>query len=55
MLNVKNLLKKPVRSLSGVNVVAIMSRPYPCPHGKCTYCPSASGVPESYTGLEPAA
>ena len=52
---VKKFLKKPIRSLSGVNVVAIMSRPYPCPHGKCTYCPSASGVPESYTGLEPAA
>ena len=55
MARIKNFLKKPVRSLSGVNVIAIMSKPYPCPHGKCTYCPSAFGVPESYTGLEPAA
>ena len=48
-------IKKPTRVLSGVNVVSIMSRPWPCPHGKCTYCPSRNGVPESYTGLEPAA
>ena len=48
-------IKKPTRVLSGVNVVSIMARPWPCPHGKCTYCPHKFGVPESYTGLEPAA
>ncbi len=48
-------VKKPTRIKSGVNVIAIMARPWPCPHGKCTYCPHKFGVPESYTGLEPAA
>lgn len=51
----KQLLSiKPVRSLSGVAVVAVMTKPYPCP-GKCIYCPSGLGVatPKSYTGHEP--
>lgn len=53
--NIKNLLKtKPTRTLSGVSVVAIMSKPAPCP-GKCIYCPSGSNAPQSYTGFEPAA
>jgi elongator complex protein 3 len=46
---------KPVRSISGVNVVAVMSPPHPCPHGRCAYCPSFPGVPNSYTGKEPSA
>lgn len=53
------LLSKPMRSRSGVTVVAIMTRPSRCPHGKCTYCPGGIGsvfgdVPQSYTGHEPA-
>ncbi|MBI5036107.1 tRNA uridine(34) 5-carboxymethylaminomethyl modification radical SAM/GNAT enzyme Elp3 [Candidatus Micrarchaeota archaeon] len=46
-----------VRSLSGVAVVAIMTRPTFCPHGTCIYCPGgpSSGSPKSYTGKEPAA
>ena len=48
---------KPVRSLSGVAVVAIMASPAPCPHGKCIYCPGGPdvGTAQSYTGQEPAA
>ncbi|MBR9679383.1 MAG: tRNA uridine(34) 5-carboxymethylaminomethyl modification radical SAM/GNAT enzyme Elp3 [Nanoarchaeota archaeon] len=49
------LIKKPGRRLSGVSVVAVMTKPFPCPHGKCVMCPSVKGVPESYTGTEPAA
>ncbi|MBN2457988.1 tRNA uridine(34) 5-carboxymethylaminomethyl modification radical SAM/GNAT enzyme Elp3 [Candidatus Woesearchaeota archaeon] len=51
------LLTKPGRTLSGVAVIAIMSYPYPCPHGECIMCPSntGKGVPQSYTGKEPAA
>ncbi|NLL94366.1 MAG: tRNA uridine(34) 5-carboxymethylaminomethyl modification radical SAM/GNAT enzyme Elp3 [Thermoplasmatales archaeon] len=51
------LLKKPVRTLSGVAVVAVMTSPHPCPHGKCVYCPGGAdqGSPQSYTGKEPAA
>jgi len=51
------LIKKPMRTASGVAVVAVMTSPHPCPHGKCIYCPGGveSGSPQSYTGKEPAA
>ncbi|MCL2607835.1 MAG: tRNA uridine(34) 5-carboxymethylaminomethyl modification radical SAM/GNAT enzyme Elp3 [Methanomassiliicoccaceae archaeon] len=51
------LQRKPVRTLSGVATVAVMTSPHPCPHGKCTYCPGGveNGSPQSYTGKEPAA
>jgi len=53
-----NLKTKPMRTGSGVAVIATMTAPFPCPHGKCVYCPggpnSAFGtVPQSYTGKEP--
>ncbi len=47
-------MKKPARSLSGVSVVAVMSSPAPCPHGRCSYCPGGQETPQSYTGKEPA-
>jgi len=48
-----------VRTHSGVTVIAIMTKPMRCPHGKCTYCPGGPGsafgdTPQSYTGHEPA-
>src|SRR2546422_810960 len=50
------LIGKQVRSASGVTTVAVMPKPYACPHGKCTYCPGGPevGVPRAYTGQEPA-
>ncbi|MBP2172211.1 tRNA uridine(34) 5-carboxymethylaminomethyl modification radical SAM/GNAT enzyme Elp3 [Methanococcus voltae] len=53
------LRKKPIRTLSGVAVVAVMTSPEPCPHGKCSFCPGGKesvfgDVPQSYTGKEPA-
>lgn len=47
---------KPVRTLSGIAVVAVMVKPHKCP-GECIYCPSGIGrkTPKSYTGREPAA
>lgn len=49
------LRTKPTRSQSGVAVVAVMSSPAACPHGKCSFCPGGPevGVPQSYTGFEP--
>ena len=57
------LSMKPVRTISGVAPLALMTDPYPCPHtikkiGPCTYCPGGPGspfgdVPQSYTGKEP--
>ncbi len=58
---VRNRLKThAVRTQSGVAVIAIMTKPMRCPHGKCTYCPGGPGsafgdTPQSYTGHEPAA
>ncbi|MCL2318172.1 MAG: radical SAM protein, partial [Methanomassiliicoccaceae archaeon] len=51
------LTKKPMRTMSGVAVVAVMTSPFPCPHGKCLFCPGGpdNGSPQSYTGKEPAA
>ncbi len=49
--------RKPTRTLSGVAVVAVMTSPARCPHGRCTYCPGGVdlGTPQSYTGEEPSA
>ncbi|MFH1714218.1 MAG: tRNA uridine(34) 5-carboxymethylaminomethyl modification radical SAM/GNAT enzyme Elp3 [Candidatus Nealsonbacteria bacterium] len=47
------LRKRPVRSLSGIVNVSLLSKPYPCP-GKCLYCPQEKGLPKSYLSGEPA-
>ncbi|MCK4781812.1 tRNA uridine(34) 5-carboxymethylaminomethyl modification radical SAM/GNAT enzyme Elp3 [Candidatus Parcubacteria bacterium] len=49
----KLLQKHPIRSLSGVVVVSVLTKPYPCP-GKCIFCPSEKGIPKSYLSGEPA-
>ncbi|MFA6888736.1 MAG: tRNA uridine(34) 5-carboxymethylaminomethyl modification radical SAM/GNAT enzyme Elp3 [Candidatus Woesearchaeota archaeon] len=54
----KNILAKPTRSMSGVAPIAVMTAPFPCPHGKCIFCPGGpnstfGNVPQSYTGKEP--
>jgi elongator complex protein 3 len=52
------LRRKTTRTVSGVTVVAVMTQPYPCPQPEpCAYCPGGPpfGVPQSYTGFEPAA
>jgi elongator complex protein 3 len=56
LLNI--LRRKIVRTISGVTVVAVMTKPFPCPQEEpCAYCPGgpSCGVPQSYTGHEPAA
>jgi len=52
------LRRKIVRTISGVTIVAVMTKPWPCPQkNPCAYCPGGPpyGVPQSYTGHEPAA
>lgn len=51
----KVLIRKPVKTASGVAVIALMPKPYACPHGRCTYCPGGIefNTPNSYTGREP--
>ncbi|MDD5331457.1 MAG: tRNA uridine(34) 5-carboxymethylaminomethyl modification radical SAM/GNAT enzyme Elp3 [Candidatus Nanoarchaeia archaeon] len=55
----KGLISKPTRTISGVAPIAIMTKPFKCPHGKCAICPGGinsyfGDVPQSYTGREPA-
>jgi len=50
----KLLRTRPVRSLSGIVNVSVLTKPYPCP-GKCIYCPNEKGMPKSYLSGEPAA
>ncbi|MFA6336518.1 MAG: tRNA uridine(34) 5-carboxymethylaminomethyl modification radical SAM/GNAT enzyme Elp3 [Candidatus Paceibacterota bacterium] len=47
------LKTRPVRSLSGVVNVSVLTKPYPCP-GSCLYCPNEPGIPKSYLSGEPA-
>ncbi len=52
------LMIKPVRTASGISVIAVMTKPHPCPpQARCLYCPGGVevGSPKSYTGREPAA
>lgn len=51
----EGLQLKPVRSVSGVHVIGVMTAPEQCPHGRCAYCPQEDDAPTSYTGYEPAA
>ncbi|HUW90822.1 MAG TPA: tRNA uridine(34) 5-carboxymethylaminomethyl modification radical SAM/GNAT enzyme Elp3 [Candidatus Nanopelagicaceae bacterium] len=57
---INQLLKRRItRTISGVSVIAIMTKPLPCP-GNCVYCPGQESQPnqkvaQSYTGHEPAA
>ncbi|WMW24187.1 tRNA uridine(34) 5-carboxymethylaminomethyl modification radical SAM/GNAT enzyme Elp3 [Methanolobus sediminis] len=51
------LQRKPVRTISGVAVIAAMTSPAPCPHGICVPCPGGPNSefhsPQSYMGREP--
>lgn len=50
----KMLVKRAVRTLSGVSIITVLTKPFPCP-GKCVYCPSEARMPKSYLSDEPAA
>jgi elongator complex protein 3 len=45
---------KPMRTQSGVTVVTVLTKPYPCP-GKCIFCPDDVRMPKSYLPDEPGA
>ena len=53
-LRLEEILRiKKTRSLSGVVVVSVLTKPYPC-SGNCLYCPTQKGMPKSYLKNEPA-
>lgn len=45
---------KPMRTLSGVTTVTVLTKPFPCP-GKCIFCPTDARMPKSYLADEPGA
>lgn len=45
---------KPMRTLSGVATVTVLTKPFPCP-GKCIFCPDDVRMPKSYLPDEPGA
>ena len=45
---------KPVRTLSGVTTVTVLTKPYPCP-ANCIFCPTDVRMPKSYLPDEPGA
>jgi elongator complex protein 3 len=47
------LKSRGIRTQSGVAVVAVLTKAYPCP-GKCLYCPTEKNMPKSYLSNEPA-
>ncbi|HMM27047.1 MAG TPA: tRNA uridine(34) 5-carboxymethylaminomethyl modification radical SAM/GNAT enzyme Elp3 [Aggregatilineaceae bacterium] len=51
---VERLRMKPVRTLSGVTPVTVLTKPYPCP-GECVFCPNDVRMPKSYLSNEPGA
>jgi elongator complex protein 3 len=51
---VERLRMKPMRTLSGVTTVTVLTKPYPCP-GKCIFCPTDVRMPKSYLPDEPGA
>lgn len=50
----KLLRAAPIRSLSGIVSVTVLTKPYACP-GNCLFCPQEKGMPKSYLKNEPAA
>jgi len=45
---------KPVRTLSGVTTITVLTKPFPCP-GECIFCPTETDMPQSYLSDEPGA
>lgn len=50
----KHLQMKPIRTMSGVAPITVLTKPFPCP-GKCIFCPSDVRMPKSYLSNEPGA
>jgi elongator complex protein 3 len=53
-LLLERIRMKPVRTISGVTPVTVLTKPWPCP-GKCIFCPTDVRMPKSYLHDEPGA
>jgi len=52
--NLQKLRRKPIRTMSGVTPVTVLTKPFPCP-GECIFCPNDVRMPKSYLSDEPGA
>lgn len=50
----ERLRLKPMRTTSGVTVITVLTKPFPCP-GECIFCPNDVRMPKSYLRDEPGA
>ncbi len=50
----RRIQMRPVRTLSGVTPVTVLTKPFPCP-GQCIFCPTDARMPKSYLRDEPGA
>jgi len=50
----KLIRMKPIRTLSGVTTVTVLTKFHPCP-GNCIFCPQEDQLPKSYLSEEPGA
>ena len=48
------LRRKPVRTMSGLAPLTLLTKPFPCP-GTCIFCPNDVRMPKSYLADEPGA
>ena len=46
------LMKRKIRSLSGIVPIQVLTKPWPCPW-KCIFCPDEEKMPKSYISSEP--
>jgi elongator complex protein 3 len=46
------LVKGPIRTLSGVSVITVLTKPWPCP-GHCLYCPAERRCPKVIFPMNP--
>lgn len=53
-LEMNKLRRKPIRTMSGVTPVTVLTKPFPCP-GTCIFCPNDIRMPKSYLADEPGA
>lgn len=51
---IEKIKMKPVRTVSGVAPITVLTKPFPCP-GKCIFCPNDIRMPKSYLSDEPGA
>jgi elongator complex protein 3 len=50
----RQIRMKPMRTLSGVTTITVLTKPFPCP-GDCIFCPNDELLPKSYIRKEPGA